>query len=77
MATTPTQSSRDLLFLVQGIYLPTDAKQLVDQSTCAVWRSAALQKATGKPYTTGYVVVPPQGDATGIVEMTASTSPKC
>lgn len=76
-ATIPTQSSRDLLFLVGGIFLPDDAMQLVNQNTCAVWKSAALQKATGKPYAVGFVVVAPQGNATGIAEMTASTSPKC
>jgi hypothetical protein len=76
-ATTPTQSARDLLSLVGGIFLPSDAKQLVNQDTCQVWKSPALQKATGKPYAVGFVVVPPQGDQTGIVEMVASATLQC
>lgn len=76
-ATTPTQSSRELLSLVAGISLPNDAQQLIKQNTCEVWKSAGLQKATGKAYAVGFVVVAPQGEATGIVEMTASATSKC
>jgi hypothetical protein len=75
--TTPTQSDRELLSLVMGINLPHDAQQLVNQNRCGVWKSAALNKATGKPYTVGYVIVEPVGDVTGIVDMSASRSPEC
>lgn len=76
-STTPTQSARDLLFLVSGIGLPGDAHQLVDQNTCAVWSSGSLKKVTGHLYAVGFVEVVPQGDATGIVDMSAGDSPKC
>lgn len=77
MSTTPTQSSRDLLSLLAGISIPSDAQQVVNQDTCGVWKSAALQRATGKPYAVGFVVVAPQGDATGIAEMSVSATPRC
>ena len=76
-STTPTQSARDLLFLVGGIGLPDDANQLVDQNTCAVWSSRTLKKATGHLYAVGFVEVVPEGDETGIVDMSAGDSPKC
>jgi hypothetical protein len=76
-STTPTQSARDLLFLVSGIGLPDDAHQLVDQNTCAVWSSGSLKKATGHLYAVGFVEVVPEGDETGIVDMSAGDSPTC
>lgn len=76
-STTPTQSARELLFLVDGISVPNDAHQLVDQNKCAVWSSAALKKATGHQYAVGFVEVMPEGDATGIVDMSATDSPRC
>jgi len=76
-STTPMQSARDLLFLVGGIGLPDDAHQLLDQNTCAVWSSGSLKKATGHLYAVGFVEVAPEGDATGIVDMSAGDSPKC
>lgn len=76
-STTPTQSARDLLSLVGGIGLPNDARQLVDQDTCAVWSSDRLKKATGHQYAVGFVEVVPEGEATGIVDMSVGDSPKC
>jgi len=76
-STTPTQSARDLLALVGGIGLPNDAQQLVNQDTCAVWSSGSLKRATGHQYAVGSVVVAPEGDATGIVDMSAGDSSKC
>jgi hypothetical protein len=76
-STVPTQSIRDLLSLVAGIGLPPDAKQLVNQDRCEVWSSVTLKKATGKPYAVGYVTIPPEGTATGTVDMAASDSPHC
>jgi len=76
-ATTPPQSSRDLLFLVGGIGLPGFPPVVVDQNACEVWNVKALQKAVGLRYAVGFVQVPPQGDATGIVDMSASARPSC
>jgi len=76
-STTPTQSSRDLLSLVAGIGLPNDAQVLLNQNSCEVWSSASLKQATGEPYAIGYVEVPPEGDATGIVDMSVSSSSHC
>jgi hypothetical protein len=76
-STIPTQSSRDLLSLVAGINLPNDANTLVNGNSCESWESKALKKAVGLPYAVGYVTVPPEGTATGIVDMSASASPSC
>jgi hypothetical protein len=76
-STTPPQSSRDLLSLEAGISLPNDAQALVNQNSCEVWSSASLKKATGEPYAVGYVEVPPDGDSTGIVDMSVSSSSQC
>jgi hypothetical protein len=54
--TSPPQGARDLLSLVAGVFLPDDAKSLVDQDTCAVWQSAALKTATGLQYAVGSVL---------------------
>jgi len=76
-STTPTHCAWDLLFLGGGIDLPDDAHQLLDQNTCAAWSSGSLKKATGHLYAVGFVEVAPEGDATGIVDMSAGDSPKC
>src|SRR5262249_1503173 len=76
-STTPTQSARNLFALVGGIGLPDDAKQLVNQDTCAVWSSDSLKKATGHQYAVGFVEVVPEGEATGIVDMSGDDSPNC
>lgn len=76
-STTPTQSSRELLSLVAGINLPDDAQVLANQNSCEIWSSVSLKQATGEPYAIGYVEVPPAGDATGIVDMSVSSSSHC
>jgi hypothetical protein len=49
-STTPPLTARDLLILVSHPYLPGDAKQVVSTHSCAVWRSSALRRATGRAY---------------------------
>jgi hypothetical protein len=42
----PPLGTRDMLVRIHP-YLPTDAQQIVSRFSCAVWKSAALQHATG------------------------------
>jgi hypothetical protein len=73
---SPPLSARDLLFLVSHPYLPVDARQLVSTRRCAVWRSAALRRATGRAYARATAAA----QATGIpgrAQIEATTNPAC
>lgn len=59
---TPQPTRRRLLLLVSNAYFPRDAKKLVNTDSCVLWKSAALQRATGRPYAMA-VVVPEAGSA--------------
>jgi hypothetical protein len=49
-STSPPLTTRELLILVSHPYLPGDAKPVVNTHRCAVWKSIALSRATGRAY---------------------------
>src|SRR5947199_154848 len=55
-------------------YLPADAKRLVNIDSCAVWKSAALQHATGRAYARA-TVIPEAGTAAAAKEALARRVP--
>jgi hypothetical protein len=73
---SPPLSARDLLSLVSHPYLPRDAKRIVNQETCAVWRSAALRRATGRSFASATAVAQ-VGGIPGRAEIRATSSPRC
>lgn len=46
----------DILFLLDGIALPDDKQQVTSTSSCAVWKSEALRRATGYLYANGTAI---------------------
>jgi hypothetical protein len=75
-SSTPPLTARDLLVLVSRPYLPGDAKQVVYTDRCAVWKSAALKRATGRAYAQATAIAQAGSLAgTGQIEVTAD--PTC
>jgi hypothetical protein len=72
----PPLTARALLLLVSHPYLPRDAKQLVNVESCAVWKSAALQRATGRQYARATAVAQ-AGSIPGRAEIEATSNPNC
>ncbi|HLJ02997.1 MAG TPA: hypothetical protein VKT31_06125 [Solirubrobacteraceae bacterium] len=74
-AGSPPLTARELLFLV-GNPLPRDARRVASTETCAVWRSASLKRAIGRPY----AVARASGQAgprAGTAEIAVNMSPAC
>jgi hypothetical protein len=74
--TGPPATARGLLFLVSHPYLPGDAKQLVGTDTCAVWKSAALERATGSAYARATASAQ-SGSTPGRARIETTSSPRC
>lgn len=74
--TTPPPTAPDLLFLVSHPYLPGDAKQILTTYGCAVWKSIALKRVTGRAYAqataSGQV-----GSLPGRAQIEATSNPTC
>jgi hypothetical protein len=75
-STTPPLTARDLLVLVSHPYLPDDAKQVVNADGCAVWKSAALKRATGRLYAEATAIAQ-AGSTAGRALIQATSSPSC
>ena len=69
-------TARYLLLLISYPYLPRDAKRVVSTGTCAVWRSAALRRATGRAYATATAVAQ-VGSMPGRAQIETTTKPRC
>jgi len=76
-STTPPLTARDLLFLVSHPYLPGDAKQLVNTPSCAVWKSTALKRATGRAYARATAIVQVGSIIPGTAEIEATSNSTC
>ena len=66
----------DMLILVSRPYLPTDAKQVVSTGRCAVWESAALQRAIGLRYAKA-TASPPSASQPWRAQVEATFDPRC
>lgn len=75
-SSTPPLTARDLLVLVSHPYLPGDAKQVVNTDRCAVWKSAALKRATGRAYAQATAIAQ-AGSTGGRAEIEATGNPTC
>jgi hypothetical protein len=73
---TPPLAARDMLVLVSRGYLPNDAEPIVSTGSCAVWRSAALQRAVGVLFAKA-TAVPQAGSAPGTARIEATSSSTC
>jgi len=73
---SPPVTARYLLLLISYPYLPRDAKRVVSTGTCAVWRSAALRRATGRAYATATAVAQ-VGSMPGRAQIETTTKPRC
>lgn len=75
-AGSPPLTARELLVLVSDPYLPRDAKRLVLAGTCGVWKSATLQRATGRPYATAIAIAQIRS-LPGRAAIAATSKPAC
>ena len=75
-SSTPPLTAHDLLVLVGHPYLPGDAKQLVNTDRCAVWKSAALKRATGRAYAQA-TAIGQAGSTMGRGQIEATAHPTC
>jgi hypothetical protein len=75
-SSTPPLTARDLLVLVSHPYLPGDAKQVVNTDRCAVWKSAALKRATGRAYAQATAIAQ-AGSVAGRGQIEATADPTC
>lgn len=73
---TPPLGPRQMLILVGHPYLPADAHQLVTTSTCAVWKSAALERAVGLMYARATAVAQ-DWTVPGSAQIEAASDPTC
>jgi hypothetical protein len=73
---TPPLTPRDLLVLVSHPFLPGDAKRVVITDSCAVWKSRALTRATGRPYARATATVQ-AGSIPGTARIAASSDAAC
>jgi hypothetical protein len=75
-SSTPPLTAHNLLLLVGHPYLPGDARQLVDTNRCAVWKSAALKRATGRAYARA-TAIGQAGSTMGTGRIEATAKPTC
>lgn len=75
-STTPPLTARDLLVLVSHALLPGDANQVMHSDSCAVWRSRALTRATGRAYARATAIAG-SGSVPGTAEISASSNSAC
>ena len=75
-STTPPLTARGLLVLVSHPFLPGDAKQVVSTDSCAVWKSRALTRATGRAYARATAIVQ-AGSIPGTAKIAATTDSAC
>jgi hypothetical protein len=75
-STNPPLTARELLILVSHPYLPGDAEQVVNTHTCAVWKSAALKRATGRAYAQATAVAQ-AGSIPGRAQIEAISNSTC
>jgi len=73
---TPPLAARDMLVLVSHGYLPGDAEPVVNTGSCAVWRSAALQRAVGVLFAKATAVAQ-SGSVPGTARIEATSSSTC
>jgi hypothetical protein len=74
--TTPPLTARGLLGLVSHPFLPADAKQIVNAASCAVWKSRALLRATGRAYARATAIAQ-AGSIPGTAKIAATSSSAC
>jgi hypothetical protein len=75
-SSNPPLTAHDLLVLVGHPYLPGDAEQLVGTDRCAVWKSAALKRATGRAYARA-TAIGQAGSTMGTGRIEATANPTC
>lgn len=75
-STTPPLTARDLLLLVSHPYLPADAEQVVSTRSCAVWKSSALGRATGRMYARATAIAQ-AGSVAGTAEIETTSNSTC
>lgn len=75
-STSPPLTARALLGLVSRPYLPGDAKRVVDTDSCAVWKSRALVRATGRAYARATATAQ-AGDIPGTARIAATGHSAC
>jgi hypothetical protein len=73
---TPPLTAGDLLVLVSHPYLPLDAQQVVNSDRCAIWKSAALRRATGRAYAQATAIAQ-AGSVAGRAQIEATANPTC
>jgi hypothetical protein len=74
--TTPPLTARGLLTLVSRPLLPADAKQIVSADSCAVRKSRALLRATGREYARATAIAQ-AGSIPGTAKIAATSSSAC
>lgn len=72
----PELGTRQLLFMVSHPYLPKDAKQVAKSASCMVWKSLALQHATGLLYAKATAVAQ-AGIVPGSAQLVATSDASC
>ena len=65
-----------MLVLLSRGYLPADAEQVVNTSSCAVWRSATLRRAVGLLYAKATAIAQ-AGSAAGSARIEATSHSAC
>ena len=65
-----------MLVLLSRGYLPADAEQVVNTSSCAVWRSATLRRAIGLLYAKATAIAQ-AGSAAGSARIEATSHSAC
>lgn len=75
-STTPPLTTRGLLALVSHPFLPGDARQVVNTDSCAVWKSRALTRATGRAYARATAIAQ-AGSTPGTAEIAATSNSTC
>jgi hypothetical protein len=75
-SSNPPLTAHDLLVLVGHPYLPGDARQLVNTDRCAIWKSAALKRATGRAYAQA-TAIRQAGSTMGTGQIEATANPTC
>ncbi len=71
----PPLGASDILFLVDGINLPDDKRQISSTSSCAVWKSEALKRATGYLYANGTAIAQSGTSAPAEARIALGSSP--
>jgi hypothetical protein len=75
-STSPPLTARGLLCLVSRPFLPGDAERVLNADRCAVWKSRALLRATGRAYARATATTQ-AGNVPGTARITATAQSTC